>query len=130
MSWVKLDDGFGDHPKIARVGPIGASLQVQALCYANKNLTDGFVPSVVAHSFVTRATVWDDEQGQRWTCGPHDVDWPAVLVKAGVWELVPGGYYIHDYPDYQPTKAEVLAERAARARYRQFPWLFPSRSRA
>lgn len=120
MSWVKLDDGFVDHPKIAKVGAIGAWLQVQALCYCNRNLTDGFVPWGVARSFVARGAEYTDAEGRRWsftvTCGMQgrdldEIDWPAVLVEARIWELVPGGYQVHDYKDYQRPKAEVLATR-------------------
>lgn len=126
--WVKLDDGFVDHPKIARVGAVGAWLQLQALCYANRNLTDGFVPWGVARSFVARGQDYTDEADRCWslalTCGMQgrdleEMDWPAVLVAAGIWELVPGGYQIHDYKDYQPTKVQVLAHRRKHAARQQ-----------
>lgn len=122
MSWVKLDDGFADHPKIAKVGAVGAWLQVQALCYANKNLTDGFVPFGVARSFVSRGVEYTDEEQRVWTlaetCGQagrelHEVDWPAIMVNAGLWEQVPSGYLIHDYDQYQPSREQVLAKRSA-----------------
>ena len=64
MAWVKIDDGFCDHPKIAKVGAIGAWIQIQALCYANRNLTDGFIPSGVARSFLGRGVIRDDEIGR------------------------------------------------------------------
>ena len=122
MAWVRLDDEFDEHPKIARVGPFGAWLQVQALCYCNRNLTDGFVPLAIAEAFMRRGIVRIDEAGRRWTlgetCGMHgrdvqEADWAAVLVEAGMWEVVPGGYRIHDYKDYQPSKARVIAARKA-----------------
>jgi hypothetical protein len=128
MPWVRLDDGFVDHPKIARVGPIGAWLQIQALCYCNRNLTDGFVPFGVAQSFLARGVVREDDRGALWTLGEHsghqgldlaDVDWPGAMVAAGIWEAVRGGYQIHDYGDYQPSKAEVLAERKRHAKNQQ-----------
>jgi hypothetical protein len=99
MSWVKLDDGFAEHPKIAKVGPIGAWLQIQALCYCNPNLTDGFVPMAVAYTFVPRTRSYPAKQ-----C-------VTLIVDAGLWERVPGGYRIHDYERYQPSKAEVLRTR-------------------
>jgi len=122
--WVKLDDEFDEHPKIAEVGAIGAWLQIQALCYCNRNLTDGFIPTSIAESFVARGTIRVDEHNVQWTLGEHsgmqgldlaDVAWPARMVEAGLWELVPHGYRIHDYKDYQPSKAEVLAARAKNA---------------
>jgi hypothetical protein len=121
MGWVRIDDGFADHPKIARVGPFGTWMQIQALCYANKNLTDGFIPFAVARGFMARADRIDGE-GRIWTTGefsgvvghdPDDTDWPELLVEVGIWEPRPGGYQIHDYPEYQLTKAEILAIRGA-----------------
>jgi hypothetical protein len=120
MPWVRIDDGFVDHPKIARVGAMGAWLQLQALCYANRNLTDGFVPQDVAESFGARGVLYVDADRRRWklgqTCGVAgrhvtEVDWPGVMVESGLWEEVPGGYRIHDFDRYQPSKAQVLAER-------------------
>ncbi len=120
MPWVRIDDGFVDHPKIARVGAMGAWLQLQALCYANRNLTDGFVPQDVAEAFAARGVLYVDEKRRRWklgqTCGVvgryvTEVDWPAVMVDAGLWEEVPGGYRIHDFDRYQPSRQQVLSER-------------------
>jgi hypothetical protein len=121
MGWVKLDEGFAEHPKLARVGAIGTWIQVQALCYAHRNLTDGFIPWTVARAFVARGLEYVDAAGQRWTLavtsGSHgrelgEIDWLATLVDAGIWSQVVGGYQIHDYTHYQPTRAQVLAERA------------------
>lgn len=36
----------------------------------------------------------------------------AKLVDVGLWEVVPGGYLIHGYHDWNPTKEQVEAERA------------------
>jgi hypothetical protein len=129
MGWVRIDDGFADHPKIARIGPFGTWMQIQALCYANKNLTDGFIPFAVARGFMARADRVDGE-GRIWTTGefsgvvghdPDDTDWPELLVEVGIWEPRPGGYQIHDYPEYQLTKAEILAIRGAtRARVERY----------
>jgi hypothetical protein len=125
VAWVKLDDGFVDHPKIARVGMVGAWLQIQALCYANRNLTDGFIPAGIVPSFLARGTTRLEQRTKgelTWTVGEHngmqgldlhDVDWPQIMVNAELWEPVDGGYVIHDYHDYQPTKADVEAARKA-----------------
>jgi hypothetical protein len=98
MTWVKLDDGFYQHPKLVKVGPIGMALQVAAICYCNRNLTDGFVQAEVVPLLVA-----DSE-------GAAD-----RLVGARIWEVVEGGYQIHDYDQYQPTKAQIEAERKATA---------------
>ena len=46
-----------------------------------------------------------------------------LLVDSGLWEEVPGGYRVHDYLDYNPSRDKVLAERKEwadkKARYRR-----------
>ena len=44
MPWVRLDDQFPDHPKSLAVGPLGSWLYICGLAYANRFLTDGFIP--------------------------------------------------------------------------------------
>src|SRR5262249_36008195 len=120
MAWVLVDDGFSEHPKIAQVGAFGAWLQIQALCYCNRNLTDGFVPLAIAESFARRGLLTVDEKQRRWqlaqTCGMagrdiDEADWSTIMLSAGLWEEVPGGYRIHDYDQYQRSKAEILGAR-------------------
>jgi hypothetical protein len=131
MVWVRLDDHFDEHPKIAAVGPLGLALWVSALAYCNRNLTDGFVPTSVARTLVcwqvtspTGAT-WDisithmvDVHGSG-----EDVDSDMVLdqlVAVGLLDEVPGGYRIHDYAEYQPSKEAVRGDRdAAKERMRK-----------
>ena len=43
MGWVRLDDSFATNPKILTVGPLGMAMQVAAICYANRHLTDGVI---------------------------------------------------------------------------------------
>jgi hypothetical protein len=115
MPWVKIDDHFDEHPKVALVGPLGVALQVAALCYSNRNLTDGFVPRSAARRLV-------DFDGLAYVSPTNDDgfgtgdDVTAKLVieqmlVAGVWTEVTGGYQIHNYGKYQPTREQVEAER-------------------
>lgn len=138
MPWVKVDDHFDEHPKMAAVGPVGWGVWLAGLAYCNRNLTDGFIPRTVAkgiggewdvrvpvpESFDEREngirSIQDDEQ--IWTIdigsGMHGesitTEWViGLLVNAGLWVPVKGGYRIHDFEHYQPSKAAVLAERKA-----------------
>jgi hypothetical protein len=95
MTWVQIDDGMADHPKIMSLSHGAFRLQIEGLCFANRNLTDGHVPRLAAHR--------------------HGKRYAAELVAAGVWDAVDGGYMIHDYAEYQPSKAEVLERRAETA---------------
>lgn len=118
MPWVKIDDHFSEHPKHAMVGPLGWGVWLAGLAYCNRALTDGFIPRSVARTLASFEVV--DREGRVWklsrTSGMtgHDIDadWViGLLVEAGLWEEVPGGYRVHDYLDYQPSRDDVLRER-------------------
>lgn len=110
MGWVKIDDGFARHPKVVRAGPLGMAMQIAALCYCNQYLTDGFIPQSIVPGLIN---LEDLSLGVG-----RKITWELVvngLITAGLWEEVEGGYRIHDYLDYQPSKEQVLAERKATA---------------
>jgi hypothetical protein len=95
MGWLKLDDVFGTHPKIAGLSDRAFRAHVVAMLYAAQHLTDGFIPTAVA----PRKAIRDE------------------LVGANLWSPIEGGWLIHDFLEYNPARAEVLAEReASRAR--------------
>src|SRR5262245_26260420 len=99
MAWVRLDDGFYDNPKILAVGLAAAGLYAAALSYAARKLTDGFLPEVA---------VW------MLTSGEEDgAELPKFLVSHGLWTVVPGGYQIHDFLEYNPPASKVKSDRAA-----------------
>lgn len=120
MTWAKVDDRFHEHPKLAAAGAAAWGMWLAGIAYCNRALTDGFIPDAVAEGLGGR---WRVRQGgQTWQmiarCGDVEVvvdaDWIAVaLVDAGLWHRVDGGYQIHDYADFQPLRAEVMAARTS-----------------
>lgn len=121
--WIKIDDSFADHPKILRVGPLGAAIQIRALCYCARFLTDGFIPESVVKSLlggmeyigIETGSVMGEGSGKPIvTMGEDavDMDWPAIMVDAGLWHEEPGGFRIHDYLVYNPSREKTLEERA------------------
>ena len=44
MTWVRIDDTFPEHPKVVGLSAVAFRLHVAAICYASRNLTDGFIP--------------------------------------------------------------------------------------
>ncbi|WP_370944045.1 hypothetical protein AB5J62_33730 [Amycolatopsis sp. cg5] len=94
MSWFKVDDGFYDHPKVFDASDCTVALWTRAGSWSARNLTDGFVPSNLPVRL----------------CGDPDT---AIreLVERGLWSRIRGGYKFHDWTDYQPTRADVEAER-------------------
>lgn len=105
MAWVKIDDQFHDHPKVLDVGPCAEALYFRGLTYATRFLTDGFIP--VGH--LRRMGDMDAlAEAER-------------LTTSGLWQSTEGGYLVHDYLDYQPSKEHILADRAKSAK-RQAEW--------
>ena len=101
MTWIRLDDHFADHPKIVAAGPIAAIVHIRALCYASRYLTDGWIPDGILSALFTG---FDDLRLK-----VDDV--PEILVREGLWEKATGGYSIHDYLKYNPSKSTVLKAR-------------------
>ena len=103
MSWVRIDDGFAENPKVEDLSDKSFRLHVAAMCYAGRNLTDGFVSDralkvcgVVANTGRPRVHAGE-------------------LVAAGLWDRVDGGWVIHDFTEYNPTAEEVKDLRRKRA---------------
>ncbi len=133
MPWVRLDEGFADHPKLREAGPLGLAMQVAGLCYCNRYLTDGFIPSSVVPTLLNLEgigmNIWHGEL----MGGGDDATWQLVvdaLLAVGLWEQVEGGYYIHDYLDYQPSRSQVIAEREQKREAGQRGGLASAQARA
>ena len=121
MPWVRFDDQFPIHRKVDRLSDAAYRLHTSAIFWSARNLTDGFVseddldgvtsrvrtPARFASECVNRDT-WHEA---RFDCpsekcpGPVDGD----------------GWIIHDYWAYQPSKAQVMADRE-KAAERQAKW--------
>ena len=98
MSWFKCDDNLGDHPKVMSLDDkLLPAMGLWVMCgvYCSKHLTDGFVPRKVVRMY------GGEKQAK-------------ALEAAGLFKPAPGGWLIHDYLDWNPSKEQVLATRAAR----------------
>src|SRR5581483_3384403 len=105
---VMLDPRFPDHPKILAAGPLAAWLHVAGICYANRHLTDGFIPvGQLTHLCALPANV-----------GGLAERLARDLVDVGLWHEADGGFEIHDYAHYQPTRS-FLEERREHWRTRK-----------
>lgn len=126
MPWVRLDDHFPHHRKVRGLSDPAFRLHIEALCWCASNLTDGFVPAsdlldvasarrplkFVPELVVRRSWHLADELCDSKKCPAHPTRRP---------DEVGDGWLIHDYFEYQPTKAKVLKERADNAA-RQQKW--------
>jgi hypothetical protein len=112
MAWLKIDDEYPGHRKMRRRSDGAFRLHTTALCACAHDLTDGKV---------TREDI-EDMAG----INQRQVDRRiAELVRAELWQkCVEDGanvWWIHDYLDYNPSRAEVMASRE-QARIRQQKW--------
>lgn len=90
MTWARLDDRFPQHPKVIGLTDRAFRAHVEAICYGCAHLTDGFVPESV---FRRRSKA------------------VAELVAARLWDEADGGWLIHDFLVYNPTRADVEGDR-------------------
>jgi hypothetical protein len=102
--WARLDDELIDHQKIflageliGKNGPaVALGFYSVGLMWANKHLTDGYLPLAVIKNF-------------------RHVDNPVsiadALAKAGLWDKNGSGFQIHDFSDVNPSAAKVKAKR-------------------
>ncbi|MFF5421772.1 hypothetical protein [Streptomyces misionensis] len=104
MPWVRLDDRFPSHRKVALLSDRAFRLYVSALCWSSENLTEGRIlekelPLVARVRGVKTAA--------------------AELEAAGLWDRAEVGWVIHDYLEYNPDRAKVKAGREANAARQQ-----------
>lgn len=98
MTWAKFDDGSPDHPKVEGLSDAAHRLWFNAVCYSNRSLTDGRITrSILKRLYPKKQLQLADE-----------------LVRAGLWHEVSGGYDIHDFLTYQPSREKVMAQRKAK----------------
>jgi hypothetical protein len=99
MAWARIDDLMPEHPKILALSDRCFRAYVTALCWCSRNLTDGYIPNAALASIGA-----DDEAvlGELW--------------RAKLWKRQgKRGWLIHDYLEYNPSRAEVLAKRQQKA---------------
>lgn len=102
MTWLRIDDGFTEHPTIDALSAEAFKLHVAALCYCARNLTDGRVPKLAAMRLTATAKARHADE----------------LATAGLWTPCPDGWVIRNYLEFNPSKENVERERRA-ARDRQ-----------
>jgi hypothetical protein len=108
MAWLKLDDGFVEHPRIEPLTDRAFRLHVAALCQCARKLTDGHISLKDARmlSVLTRSRARHIDE----------------LVDKGLWNVNGNGWVLRDFLDYNPsaehvkTERKKAAERMAKAR--------------
>jgi len=93
--WFRLDDAGWCHPKVIAAGNRAFGAWCRAGQWSSSQLADGFVATSVARLIEPATAVW------------------GALVEAGLLVRCEGGYRIHDFLVYNPSKSQVEAKRAA-----------------
>lgn len=95
-AWIRLDDQIAHHPKFLKAGPIASWLWIGCVGYAQRFLTDGFIPAGAVTTLC-------------------NVDRPALYIKrlllCGLLEQYKNGYLIHDYLNHNASRSEVEADK-------------------
>jgi len=91
---ARLDTGWHANPKVLALGLQAMGLHAWSISYCDYVRSDGFIP----------AGAWPALPGVRQAL--------KQLVDAGVWEMRPDGYQLHDYLQYNRSKEQIEAELA------------------
>lgn len=94
MPWVRIDENALEHPKIASLPDGAFRLWVQGLAHCQKYLTDGAIGDLALRSL--RA---------------YSPKRKAALVTAALWDISETGVSVHDFLDWNDSRAHVLAAR-------------------
>jgi len=95
MAYTNTDYSFWTNPKIRFAGRDAAFLYIAGNGFCNEYLTDGFISDTDIETVAFNAFQRQPKKAVE------------LLVKAGLWDRVPGGYMIHDYLDYNKSKQEI-----------------------
>lgn len=103
MAWIKLSDRLDEAPKIVGISPLAELMYIHGLMYANRNLTDGFIPTQVANFRLLDGADNADELAEE-------------LVQAKLWHVAENGFEVHDYLQHQRSSEEIKVLSDARAK--------------
>jgi len=101
MTWARLDDGLLTHPKAMAAGIEGRALFVASILYSARELTDGQITGGAIAALAGLAGVRNAKKTTE------------LLVSLRLWDIRDGSYWVHDYLDYNPSRADVMAKREA-----------------
>lgn len=111
MAWVKLDDSMPEDLKVVAFSDAAFRAYVTSICYSARLLTDGFVPMRLAKQFAGRPRVIQELAPDPWHVTPNICaecrQWPEALEACKSGE----GFYIHVFLRYNPTRAQIEADR-------------------
>lgn len=103
MTWVNLDDQMPEHPKVAVLSDGAFRLHLSAIFYCNRHLTDGVVHATIVPRLMPRYR--KNYLDELLTVTGTNGDEP-------LWIPHGNSYEIHDYLDWNKSRADVQGHRA------------------
>ena len=103
MAWARIDDKFLDNPKVRKAGKEATYLYVSGLVYSSNQLTEGYISDEALGLGAYKGFIKNERTHA------------ATLVECELWDRIEGGYQIHDYLEYNPTKEQIEEARAKKA---------------
>lgn len=97
MAWLRMDDRVRTHPKLVAAGPAAAWFWFCGICYSREHLTDGFIPTGIIATLAPGVS-----SGKKLA---------SKLVDCGLWHIAEGGFTVHDFLDWNPSRSDVEAAR-------------------
>jgi len=98
MAYLVIEPSVRTHSKILKAGPAASWLWLCALGHAQEGLTDG----VVATESLPFLGVKDYKKLSK------------ILVKVGLFDVIPGGFQIHDYLEHNKSAQQIRDEMRLR----------------
>jgi hypothetical protein len=107
VSWIKLDDGYPEHPKIADASDAAFRADIEGACLSARAKRDGELPASLASRLWSRKTINELVARGRWHRG-HGCGSETCILGSGE------GYVVHDFLRYNPSSAKRDATSDAR----------------
>ncbi len=108
MTWLKIDDAFEDHAKVAPLSDAAHRLWMRAACWCKKpqNLhTNGFVPLALLPTIARLPLRKAKKLAQELVDAKG-----GGIFQQGLWEAEEGGWRFHDWAKYQPDEGPPPSE--------------------
>ena len=98
--WVRFDNTMPDNIKVAPLNDRSFRLWINAICYCSRAQSDGFLPLAVLPALCRTAALRAARD----------------LVGAKLFDEVEGGFRVHDYLDFNPSRARLTEMRESSKR--------------
>lgn len=105
MGKATFDEATAENPKMIAAGATPSWLWFASVLYCRRTLTDGFIPKDVVPKLVIGLS--------------QPFKHAARLVEVGLWHDAVGGYQVHDFHDWNPSKAQVQSYRSKERKRKQ-----------